>query len=199
MPVRKSTRKTSSFNPEQLSFVHVTEIEKAYIAGLFDGEGSVCVARSSTPGEKHPRGVAGVLYEKHQLAITIVNTSVKALEKVHRLYNGRIYQQSRVKSRKQTYVWRINGHKARRFLEDMQRYVIIKAEQVELALNFLDLPRWAPDERRRLYEEMSAINGKRNFGGHWRESNLPRASHKNRKKRGVPLTVKQSETTGEDP
>lgn len=134
-----------------------------YIAGLFDGEGSVSIARSSTPGEKILRGRPGYFYEKYFLQLSIVNTHRGILERVQYIYGGSLRQTTPVEGRRTCYVWALRGKHARRFLQDMLPLAHIKCEQMAMAIRFIDLPRgWNVEERKRIYAVMTALNGKRN-------------------------------------
>ena len=134
-----------------------------YIAGLFDGEGSVSIGRTSTPGEKLKRGRPGYFYEKYFLQVSIVNTYRPVLDLIHALYGGGVNRTSAVVGRKECFVWKVGGKNALPFLEDMLPRVHIKREQIGLALKFISLPRtWQVEERKRLYAAMSALNGRRN-------------------------------------
>lgn len=93
-----------------------------YIAGLFDGEGYV-----------------GVVHQRrancHALAVTITNTSTAAFPGLSSLYPAAI---TRTKGRlaRNCYTWRLSGPHALKFLQDIAPHVIIKKEQVDLALQF---------------------------------------------------------------
>lgn len=167
---------------DQLELEYNKPLEKLYIAGFFDGEGSVSIARCSTPGEKIRGGRAGYFYEKYFLQLSIVNTHRGVLEKVQYLYGGSIRQGTKVEGRRTCYVWALRGKHARRFLQEMYPLVHIKRDQIALALKFIDLPRaWNVEERKRLYEVLSALNGKRNH--HRRQEvtpeSLTRLRHRN--------------------
>lgn len=174
MSTDKSIKNLAELQGQQLSFVLATATEKAYIAGILDGEGSICITRTTTRGEKIPRGRPGMLYEKHTLIVNIVNTHHPLLEKIHALYGGHIHTQRAIAGRKQCYAWYVRGHQAKRFLTDMQQFVLVKAEQVQLALRYLGLPKWSPDEKRALYEQMTALNGKKNYRGKAEEDTTQR-------------------------
>ncbi len=88
-----------------------------YIAGLFDGEGSVVIGKT---GER-----------EHELALTISNNHQDVLVMIATKYPGAV-----VPNKDRCYLYRC-GHKAAQvFLENIQPFVVIKKLQVELALAF---------------------------------------------------------------
>lgn len=93
-----------------------------YIAGLFDGEGYVGVIHN-----RHANG--------HVLAVTITNTSSAAFPGLNALYPGAITS-SKGGMQRYCFTWRLNGPYALRFLQDIAPHVIIKKDQVDLALTF---------------------------------------------------------------
>ncbi len=64
------------------------ELARDYIAGFFDGEGSVSIGRCTTPGEKVKRGKPGQMYEKYFLTVQLTQRTREVLDAVQIMYGG---------------------------------------------------------------------------------------------------------------
>jgi hypothetical protein len=120
-------RKAPKFYPKKLE---LEETVKAYIAGLFDGEGTVRIAYQR---RKHRRG---------GIHIGIANTNLEALEWTHaKLGIGRIETGKRKSEHWRTcYYYTITDMgEAYGFLESIKPYVIIKKKHASLALEWLEI------------------------------------------------------------
>lgn len=83
----------------------------SYSAGLLDGEGCV--------------------YHKNSPTVEITNKNKKPLLMLRKKWGGSV----RVKSKKQAvYAWSVYGKSAIRFLKAVQKYTIIKREQIKTLL-----------------------------------------------------------------
>jgi len=103
-----------------------TLAEKSYIAGFFDGEGSISIVRSGST---------------LSLQIQINQMDIKPLEYIQSFYGGNI---NRFKVPKSSYSKRpeicrlqYHGTKAQAILEDMIDSLIVKKRQAEMGLAFL--------------------------------------------------------------
>ena len=98
----------------------------AYLAGLFDGEGSVCLTAN--------REIVC------QLRITIANTHLATLSEIPHQYGGKIFD-TYAGRRKPCYVWyNTNRPQVLKFISDIMPYTKIKLEQLRIALWFLMTP-----------------------------------------------------------
>ena len=103
--------------------VELSETDKAYIAGLFDGEGSV-----------------GYYFRKraHSVVISLVNTNFQVLPwLLDRIPVGTLYTRKRGTWKES---WEISIRKVADvviFLSTIRPYLIIKADQVDLLLSHL--------------------------------------------------------------
>lgn len=103
------------------------DIDRAYIAGFFDGEGCISI-------DKHP-GLNGVKY--YNVQVSIVNTDLKTLEYISKFYPVNIGIHSPLKSwHKVRFKWAINGKKAILFLEEILPFLRQKRERAEIAIHF---------------------------------------------------------------
>ena len=104
--------------------------EKAYLAGLIDGEGSITIDRCGKSG--------GCPASRLQLVLRITSTSKKLLE-----YSNKVTRDGKITlKRKSTlnhracYEWRTRNHHASRILFFLLPYLLLKKDQAELAIKF---------------------------------------------------------------
>ena len=117
-------------------------IETAYIAGLFDGEGSVILAR-------HRKGTKYLA-----LVVQIVNTNRDVLEEIKLTYGGAIYAGRG--TNKPIYAWKAYTDAAEKFLTAIEPYVHVKHRQVEIGLEFRRLIRLKGSQKRMTNEHVAS-------------------------------------------
>jgi len=103
----------------------ITEFDKVYTAGFFDGDGCVSIL-------KHNRDGASTIYSLH---VSIRQKRRTHLDKLREKWDflGSIHE-NRYKYR--TYEWVIRSAKAEKFLRSILPYAQIKKDQIEIALEF---------------------------------------------------------------
>lgn len=100
---------------------------RSYLAGFFDGEGTILITRRYD-------GNRGCRY---YLSVRIANTCLEILNDCQSVWGGYIYKVKRAENHhKQAYCWYINVAKAEIFLRDMLPYLRVKREEAEIALAF---------------------------------------------------------------
>jgi hypothetical protein len=101
------------------------EWKLGYLAGLIDGEGSICF-RSDNRGT-----------ERMSLVLSIASNTLLCLTMIQKEFGGHLYLKSSKELKKaQGYTLAWHGKKAQRLLEDVLIYLIIKRPQAELAIEF---------------------------------------------------------------
>jgi len=96
------------------------EVEKAYLAGIVDGEGTVTLM-------KHHKN------ETHIPFVGIANNNLELLKWTKSLIGGNICsKKKRLPHHKDSYVLNIRQDRALRFLGEIKQYLIIKRKQAEL-------------------------------------------------------------------
>ncbi len=121
-----------------------------YIAGVFDGDGSIVMSMVGTAA-----------YKSVQLKAELTQCNAEFLAMVRKHFGtGAIYKDKRVnKYRKETSAClRFMGAHARPLLTIMARRGIVKAEQAQLALDFLALPRGACEEKKAALLRLRELN-----------------------------------------
>src|SRR5919109_3230595 len=102
----------------------MTTLQNCYLAGLFDGEGCVAVYRSR---------------DSMSLRVMMNNTDPRPIRLIAQRFGGHIRCDTARASRfgtKPMWSWNATGHGALVFLEAIAPFVVIKREQVGLALRF---------------------------------------------------------------
>lgn len=114
-----------------------------YVAGFFDGEGYVGVQKTILPKTI-----------RYQLAVSITNNEVNALNAYTALYGGAV---SKKGDDSDTYLWYpTNRNQIKAILSDLSPNLVLKKEQVKLGLEYCEIPLHAqvPEKREALYQEL---------------------------------------------
>ena len=107
----------------------MTSTDCAYAAGFFDGEGWVGIAYPKiNKSEKR----------NHRLDVSVGQVDIRPLVWLVEKFGGRIQKNPKKcgLSQRLIYSWRINGPSAEAFLVAVRPYLIVKAEQADVALAF---------------------------------------------------------------
>lgn len=118
----------------------VPETTKAYMAGFFDGEGSVSIA--SRGDMKCSRTDLTKTKRVFALVVHISQNSKPVLDLFYDLFGGTLRQDNRKRTGYSPrahvmWEWSINGNKqVPLFLRFIKKYLIVKASEVEIALLF---------------------------------------------------------------
>lgn len=97
--------------------------EIAYMAGLFDGEGSIHMTGRNTGAT---------------VTIAFTNTDEQLCNLFSRHWGGNV-SSTQPKKGRQLLRWYRSGKQAKTFLEDIKKYAIAKQDLITLALQFIDL------------------------------------------------------------
>lgn len=107
------------------------EMELAYFAGFFDGEGHV-----------------GIYTRRYAMIVT--NADPRPLRRLEEVWGGRVLLKPRDPiGHQDIYQWAAYGHKSRPFLEAILPYTKVKRTQIEVYLSALDV---APIGRGKRYK-----------------------------------------------
>ena len=147
-------------------------LDLKYVAGLFDGEGYIRINRWQTPNSIHIR---------YNLFGGINMTYKPVIQQLHQQFEGHFAQNRRScykPTHRTLYTWMISSRRCAEFIRQIRPYLIVKADEVDLALEFQDsINRWRhklghrgsiPPERAavfadrdRLYREISELKHRR--------------------------------------
>jgi len=99
-----------------------------YLAGFFDGEGTILITRKTNESSRGAR-----LY----LSVSVTNTNKKVIEDFNGLFPGYL---GKVLKKKdyflQAWVWTVSAEKAEMFLLKIKKYLRQKKDEAEIALEF---------------------------------------------------------------
>lgn len=116
---------------------HIPRTELAWLAGLFDGEGSVNLRFWAN----HPKCRSGSWH----LTASITNTHAPTILTVRDILGfGHVTREVRPAPRRPVYDWKVAARSAERFLRLIQPFVVTKREQVRLALDSIGIRRDNP-------------------------------------------------------
>ena len=126
---------------------HLPETEKAYLAGIVDGEGCITLHRRSPQGKNNP---------VYALFVEISNTSPALKKWLDERFPDKTYYRFITKAQphhKQGYEWVLSGNRqVMVFLREIVPYLVIKREQAELlAQGYVHL---SEEERFVLYKKL---------------------------------------------
>ena len=104
----------------------MTETELAYIAGIIDGEGSICLTIRRYPG-------GGTV----SLIACVGMTDPRVPKLLHEKFGGALFLRKPTSIKwKPAWAWSLTGDKALSFIEVIYPYLIIKREQADIAIAF---------------------------------------------------------------
>ena len=102
-----------------------------YLAGLFDGEGCIFIDKSSSnKAAKTPQ---------YQLKCVVSMSELAPLELLHNRFGGALRAETKIRfNRKLMYVWSVVANDTKDFLETLRPYLVVKATECWLALEYLE-------------------------------------------------------------
>lgn len=94
-----------------------------YAAGFFDGEGTILIGK--------PTRTCG-----YRLIVSATQTSIAPMEWFCPRWGGTISKRKKRKGRRQAWNWTVTSQLALKFLSDVRPFLIVKAEQADIAIEF---------------------------------------------------------------
>jgi hypothetical protein len=125
-----------------------------WAAGFFDGEGSISVVRRKRGG-----------FIEHHLSVQVGQNDQRPLIAMRDEYGG---SQCNSKTPSGCWRWRIHGVPAGEFLKRIRPYSIVKAEQIDLALELRALvgkpgsrvPQEVWEKKEEIWKRLMAVKGR---------------------------------------
>lgn len=141
-------------------------ISPSYVAGFFDGEGSICLSFGMRNRSKLKPGTPVCTFN---FTISISNTDKRILEILMSVYGGNMSAMKKRPGRKQAWQWRLHSAAPQRaFMESIHPHSIVKSKQISIGLEFLETvnlkgrppsqEQW--DIRRKCHEELWKLNAR---------------------------------------
>lgn len=106
-----------------------TNEQLSYLAGIIDGEGSICVELQRANGKQRK-------HDYYTLRLSIVNTNKELMDWLVKTFEGNYYAQTKYEGKKQCYTYRLFGTKLLNVILACLPYFIIKRPQAELVQEF---------------------------------------------------------------
>ena len=108
----------------------LTKTDLSYLAGFFDGEGSITICPSSTaPRSKNPN---------HILRVSVGNTNPTIPKLLQSVFGGSLTIRPAVGNCREVFQWMISAVKAITFLNAISPYLRMKTPQYTVAKEFQD-------------------------------------------------------------
>jgi len=108
--------------------MNLTEAELGYIAGIVDGEGSVCITRD--------HGRHGKKRAYYCLRLSVANTNKELIEWLKSVTGGHMNPRPYYVGRTEAWQWVVSGDNAVYWLERLMPYLRIKRVRAEIGMNF---------------------------------------------------------------
>jgi len=119
-----------------------------YVAGFFDGEGCVCISKSKRKNWEYQ-----TRYLEYVFSVGIGNTYFPILYFLKDRFGGSLHLNLSGKRKKATYKpflqWNISGRKAKRFLEQILPFLIVKKSQAEIGIAFQEFKSFCKVNRKK--------------------------------------------------
>jgi hypothetical protein len=108
----------------------IDDVDLAYIAGFFDGEGSITIHHNAG---KSPRGLS----PNHTLQVSVANTDPRVIVWLRDCFGGRtVMRPSKVAKWRHVLQWIVRSNAAAEFLKAILPFLRMKREQAEIAIIF---------------------------------------------------------------
>ncbi len=142
-----------------------SDVERAYAAGLVDGEGCIHLARR---GAKKGTYAVAHQHGQHTVLVYLNNTAKPMIDYLQSRWGGyvrRVPENEKLNRREQWH-WGLSANKALRFLDDIFPYLVVKRRQAQLARRFQRYVQVVGRERTeriyqlqcRFFDEMRLLN-----------------------------------------
>lgn len=145
--------------------IQLSNTEAAYLAGIIDGEGSICVFPYY--GYNHK---VGKKYARYKPVICVSNTDCRLINWLKEHLSGQCYSVERkTKKWKIQYMWQISHLQALEIIKVVKPYLILKTEQANLFIKFMETAkRWGrcgcpstiQNKRKEIVEQICKLNRK---------------------------------------
>lgn len=135
-----------------------TKEQLIYMAGMFDGEGSVNI-EVQAPRENRK-------YHYYSLRMIVINTNKDLMEWLVKTFGGKYSERKKIEGRKLCYRWAKCSREAAEILQACLPYMIVKKPQAEIFVEFMHTMGkngWYVSEetrthRQSLYDKMRKLN-----------------------------------------
>lgn len=109
----------------------MTDIEKAYIAGIIDGEGTICIQKQYRKAKRYGGRHAYTLHVAVEMGCKEVPEYL-----IQKVGFGSLQSRIRPGYKREMFTWRVTGRNAIKFLEQIRCYLILKNREADIAMAF---------------------------------------------------------------
>lgn len=141
----------------------MNELDLAYAAGFFDGEGCISIHRQSYDERPYTR-------PNYTLTVKVGNTNESIIIWFKDNFDGTICEPTRLPPRSRIWNWNISSNKAFEFIKIIYPYLKVKKPQADLAFEFMQnrtiskgwssISKEERELRESYYEQMKVLNTK---------------------------------------
>ena len=133
----------------------------SYLAGIFDGEGCINIRSKPRKGVDYRNG-KDVVWNRSLMQLCIANTKLGLMKWLISNFGGVYYtvRHDSAKNWQDCYIWKPKGRQnMNNFLLGILPYLIVKSEQVKLALEYIRLDaRGTPEQYKELANKCQLLN-----------------------------------------
>ena len=153
----KLTDKIQSLNQNESVTTNTSSLSNAYIAGMFDGEGSSYIIRVKQSKQSRGKGFY------YRATISLGSTSKSLAETLKEKFGGSWRERPPHNGNLPMYEWCLQDNMSKeKFLLAVLPYLITKVRQSKIVLDFVRLNKLPnPETRKAMWIECSALNGKK--------------------------------------
>lgn len=133
----------------------------SYLAGLFDGEGSISIIFQKPRKKPYKYSLKKPSRGRFQLCVHICNTYKPVILELVKFVKGKGYTDNKNSNKrkgksfhKTCYAWQTSNRNAKEFLEKIYPFLFIKKEQAKIAIDFQKtMQKWRKEGSRSLSDE----------------------------------------------
>lgn len=124
----------------------MTKTDLAWAAGIIDGEGSIFIQKGDYTGKVYPKGKRRIRREKsptYVLRLAVKMVDQPTIQRLSELFDGKcLLLNRRTVMNRKVYSWSACGYKALEILQKICPYATTKKNQIQVAKNFMSIPRF---------------------------------------------------------
>jgi hypothetical protein len=164
-----STQQSLSYRLQNISREDILDHRVSYLAGLIDGEGTICIFKTKNRPTKSGGKVGAT--DRYRAIVSISNTSIEVMNWLDENFGERSLPVSRNRDNdsrfKKCYAWTITHAAAALLLKRVIPFLVIKKKQAGLFLEFMETsqrtgrggkPEAVIAKREMIYSEISRLN-----------------------------------------
>ncbi len=109
----------------------MTEKQKAYIAGIIDGEGTIVIQKMFRTAKRYNGKASYAMHVAVEMGCREVPEFL-----IKTVGRGSLYSRKRPDRKRIMYSWRVSGKDAAYFLQKIKKELVLKIKEAEIAIEF---------------------------------------------------------------